>query len=168
MNALKSSGLIPWKPHGGRWYHWSEVEACFWPGPGRKSRSIDEVLAEVLFLGGIYLLAHSKRAPQQLSPNSKNVKYIGETGEFKRRMGQFGASAGFFGEQRAGHSAGWRWNWGQHDLWMCFVPVGQNLPGHLAGGLRFWAEAQALDVYYREYSRLPEVNEGLPSAGVGA
>ena len=32
------------------------------------------------------------------------VVYIGESGHLRRRMGQFGNSAGFVGEQRAGHS----------------------------------------------------------------
>jgi hypothetical protein len=38
---------------------------------------------------------------------------------------------------------------------------------HVAIGLRFWAEAQALDIYHRKHGILPAMNQNRPFAGVG-
>src|SRR4051794_38245079 len=99
---------LNWPPLGGRWFHWDEVEACFWPGAGKRSAAVDEGLAEIRHYGGVYLLAWSQAAPRRKNPQHvPTVKYIGETDWFKGRMGGFGNSAGFWGPRAFGHSAGW-------------------------------------------------------------
>jgi hypothetical protein len=40
-----------------RWFHWGDVAACFWPGPGGRSERANPVLAPVRHCGGVYLLA---------------------------------------------------------------------------------------------------------------
>lgn len=155
--------------HGGRWFHWGEVEACFWPGLGRRADASNAALAPVRLQGGVYILAASERRPRVVSPAANQVRYIGETGFFKRRMAQFGSSAGFWNGRRKGHSAGWRWNYGPDHLWVCFVPLGNDLLPHLAKGLRCWMEALALEEYRRRYGSLPEVNAKLgPEEEAGA
>jgi hypothetical protein len=169
MKTISVPASIPWKPHGGHWYRWSEVDSCFRPGVGRRSADVDDNLAKVRYLGGVYLVADTKRSPRQTDASASAIEYIGETGQFKRRMKQFGDSAGFYGKQRNGHSAGWRWPpRGKKNLWICFVPVGNGSPDHLATGLRMWAEAQALEHYRASNGDLPTVNVLLPDAGVGA
>jgi hypothetical protein len=74
-------------------------------------------------------------------------------------MGQFGNSAGFWGQRKNGHSAGWRWPLNQtENTWVGFFLVGEGLPPHLASGLRHWMEAVALEEYRLVHGRLPEIN----------
>src|SRR5262245_32226926 len=109
-------------PFAGRWFRWSEVAECFWPGRGSRAAHANPLLAPVRFLGGVYCLAWCREPPRVIGPRAAAVRYIGESGEFQRRMGQFGNSAGFFGgERRNGHSAGWRWPLGQKEsVWVSF------------------------------------------------
>ena len=148
------------QPFGGRWFRWDEVSECFWPGRGRRAMVVNPKLAPVRHRGGIYCVAWSQQVPQCVGPTAAEVKYIGETGEFLRRLGQFGESAGFGGGRRNGHSAAWRWPLGQKEnTWVSFFEVGETLRAHLAEGLRHWIEAVALEEYRLIYGHLPEVNE---------
>src|SRR5438128_2521307 len=98
------------EPFAAQWFRWPEVAACFWPGSGGRANAINPLLAGVRYLGGVYCLSWSSHAPALIGPLAPEVKYIGESGEFLRRIGQFGESAGFFhdGKRRDGHSAAWR------------------------------------------------------------
>jgi hypothetical protein len=143
---------------GDRWYHWREVRACFWPGRGRRSQG---ELTEVRFVGGIYLMAWSEAAPALLHPAAAEIKEIGETGEYRRRMGQFGDSAGFFGERRNGHSTAWKWPLGRTEkLWVAFFPTGDDfLPRkHLAKAWRCWLEGVAFEEHLQAHGSLPALN----------
>jgi hypothetical protein len=146
---------------GGRWFHWREVAACFWPGRGKRSHRVNPVLAEVRHVGGIYLMAWSEAAPPLLHPTAPEVKDIGETGQNLRRMGQFGNSAGFFGERRNGHSTAWKWPEGRtENLWVGFFPAGDAfLPKrHLAKAWRCWLEGIAFELHLQEHGSLPALN----------
>src|SRR6476646_6578001 len=102
---------LGWPPLGGRWFHWSEVEACFWPGAGKRSCNVDSILAEIKDYGGVYVLAWSQKEPKRLYPHiAKQVEYIGEKKWVKGRMEGFRWSAGFWGERAPGHSAAWSWD----------------------------------------------------------
>ena len=35
-------------PHAGRWFHWSEILTCFWPGRGGRAENVNPDLAPVL------------------------------------------------------------------------------------------------------------------------
>jgi hypothetical protein len=148
-------------PFAGRWFRWAEVSACFWPGRGARAAQINAELAPVRFQGGVYCFAWSSQPPVIIGPRAAEVKYIGESGEFQRRMGQFGNSAGFFeGGRQDGHSAAWRWPLNHiEDVWVSFFVVGEELLSHLAEGLRHWLEAVALEEFRLLYNRLPDVNE---------
>jgi hypothetical protein len=146
---------------GDRWYHWREVSACFWPGRGGRSHRVDPVLADVRFVRGIYLMAWSEAAPALLHPTAPEVKDLGETGGYRRRMGQFGNSAGFFGERRNGHSTAWKWPLGQTEkLWVAFFPAGDDfLPRkHLAKAWRGWVEGVAFEEHRQAHGTLPALN----------
>jgi hypothetical protein len=155
---------LNWPPLGERWFHWPKIEACFWPKRGGRSASVDSVLAVVKDLGGLYVLGWSEDEPNCDRPHCQShVKYIGETNWFKRRMGGFGASAGFWGEPAAGHSAGWSWPLGNKEkLWVAFFDVssGMKLESHVWSGLRRWVEAVALEEHRLANNSLPRVNTG--------
>jgi hypothetical protein len=144
---------------GGRWFRWAEIEACFWPGPGGRSSSINPELAVIKDEGGVYLLAWSQTEPQRINPQeARHVKYIGQTHCFKDRMGGFAWSAGFWGERSFGHSAGWRWPEGKNKLlWVAFFSMYDEQP-HLACGLRCWMEAVAMEEYRVKHRAIPQVN----------
>ena len=155
--SVPTSFDIP--PFASRWFHWTDVAGCFWPGRGGRAAIINPELAPVRKLGGVYCFAWSLAAPPLVGPTVAAVRYIGETSEFSRRMGEFGNSAGFWGERRNGHSAGWRWPAGQSgNLWVSFFLIGGELLPHLAKGLRVWMEAVALEEFRLVYGRLPEIN----------
>ncbi len=148
------------QPFGGRWFRWAEISECFWPGRGRQATIVNPELAPIRHRAGIYCVAWSQQSPQCVRPTAIEVKYIGETGEFLRRMGQFSVSAGFGGARSNGHSAAWRWPLGRKEnIWVSFFEVGETLPAHLAEGLRHWMEAVALEEYRLAYGHLPEINE---------
>src|SRR5689334_18403024 len=96
-------------PFAGRWFPWSEIGVCFRPGRGGRSSQVNPTLCPVRDLGGVYLIAWARKAPESLHPTHPAVLYVGETANFKRRLCQFGDSAGFFGDRRKGHSAAFRW-----------------------------------------------------------
>ncbi len=127
-------------------------------------------LAPVRRLCGVYFLAWCSEMPSSFGPTAADSKYIGESGSFLSRLGQFGNSAGFFydGVRREGHSAGWRWRHDREHTWVSFYPVGNELipdRPHLAAGLRVWMEAVALEEYRLLYHRLPEINEATGALG---
>ena len=143
----------------GRWFSWAEINACFWPGRGGRAAAVNPLLAPVRDLGGVYLLAWSQQLPAPVHPSAAEVRYIGETANFRQRMGGFGNSAGFWGERQFGHSAGWRWPEGQSEhTWVAFFPVGEDLLPHLATGMRKWLEAVALEEHRRARGELPQIN----------
>src|SRR5262249_20315600 len=109
----------------------------------------------------VYCFAWSPAPPRIIGPTAVEVKYIGESGEFQWRIGQFGNSAGFWGgERRDGHSAAWRWPLGQTaNTWGRFFPPGADLGPHLAAGLRHWMEGMALEEYRLLHHTLPEINQ---------
>jgi hypothetical protein len=169
LTDMPTNALIPappmsldWPALGERWFHWSRIAACFWPGPGKKSKSIDPELADIKDYGGVYLIAWSEQEPPRRKWSKvPSVKYIGETHWFKARMGGFAQSAGFKGERAFGHSAAWRWEQGKNSkLWVAFFDVtqGQTMQPHLAIGLRRWVEAVALEEYRLANGALPELN----------
>lgn len=142
-----------------RWFSWAEINACFWPGRGGRGAAVSPLLAPVRDLGGVYLLAWSEQPPATVHPSAAEVLYIGETGNFRQRMGGFGNSAGFWGERQFGHSAGWRWPEGRSEhTWVAFFPVGEGLLSHLATGMRKWLEAVALEEHRRACRELPQIN----------
>jgi hypothetical protein len=150
------------QPFGGRWFHWGDIAACFWPGRGGRAALVNPDLAPVRFLGGVYCFAWSPESPAVVGPTAASVRYIGETSQFQRRMGQFANSAGLYGERQNGHSAGWRWPAGQSDnTWVSFFPIGNELLFHLAAGMRLWMEAVALEEFRLIRGRLPEINEAV-------
>jgi hypothetical protein len=157
---------LNWPPLGGRWFHWSEIEAWFRHGVNKKSRSIDPELAEIKDYGGVYLLAWSRKEPQRIRPHlAREVQYIGQTYWFKARLDGFRASAGFLGKRTFGHSAGWRWDKGKKaNLWVAFFDVteGLSLEAHVASALRCWVEAVALEEYRLVHGTLPAVNKAKP------
>jgi len=150
--------------HGGRWYSWKEMTHCFWPRhycAGHTSVEVDAVLARVRDQGGVYLLATGEDAPATLRPTDPAVIYVGETGWFQARLGQFGDSAGLWGGEGVnGHSAGWRYTGGDRELWVALfrvdAPLGKN---HLAIGLRKWLEAVALEEHDGAHGHLPHLND---------
>ena len=142
-----------------RWFHWQDIAPCFWPGSRRRSIKVNPVLCPVRFLGGVYVIARSLKAPNSLHPTHAAVQYVGETGNFNRRMRQFGTSAGFFGPRAKGHSAAWRWPLGRKEhLWVAFFEVGGDLLPHLAKGMRHWMEAVALEEHRQLRGALPALN----------
>lgn len=147
-------------PLGGQWFRWADINCCFWPGRSGRASRVNAALAEIRYLGGVYLLAWSSPGPPPTArPAERAVKYVGETSEFLRRMNQFRTSAGFIGPPSDGHSAGWRWPVGESEhLWIAFFDVGNGLLPHLAEGLRHWMEAVALEEYRVAHGSLPPVN----------
>jgi len=120
---------------------------------------VNPTLCPVRFLGGVYLISWSIKAPRELHPSDAAVQYIGETGEFRRRAGQFGTSAGLFGPRAKGHSAAWRWPLGKKEhLWMSFFEVDGALRPHLAKGMRHWLEGVGLEEYRQVHGALPPLN----------
>lgn len=98
---------------------------CFWPRYHgfHTSKKADAELAPMIDAGGIYLIADSgQQAPASLHPSDPSVIYVGETSRFKRRMGQFGDSAGLWddGLRTPGHSAGFRVKLQRDRLWLTF------------------------------------------------
>ena len=157
IESVPTSFDVP--PFAMRWFHWTDITKCFWPGRGGRALCVNLELAPVRNLGGVYCFAWSPEPPQVIGPTAATVQYIGETSEFLRRMGQFGDSAGFWGERREGHSAGWRWPVGQSEnLWVSFFLIGDELLPHLAKGMRVWMEAVALEEFRLVHKLLPKIN----------
>jgi hypothetical protein len=148
------------QPFARKWFRWAEVAACFWPGRGRRAHQVNPELAPVRMVGGVYGFAWSSETPPVLVPTGASVRYIGQSNEFRRRMGNFADSAGFWGPRSKGHSAGWRWPLGKSEkLWVAFYPIGNDLRHHLAVGMRCWMEAVALEEFRLVHGRLPKIND---------
>ena len=159
MNIPTPSDAFDVPAFATKWFRWEDIVACFWPGRGGRSERVNPELAPVRKLGGVYLLAWSPISPPRLHPGAPEVKYIGETGEFKSRMGNFGNSAGIWGERSDGHSGAWRWPKGATEhLCVAFFEIGTDLPEHLACGLRKWMEAVALEEHRVRNGQMPQVN----------
>ena len=148
-------------PFRGIWFPWDRVAACFWPGGGKRSESVDPELAPVRTRSGVYLMAWGTPEATPL-PSDPVVRYVGQSLAFKKRMQQFATSAAFFWADRAdGHSAAWRWPAGRTDrLSVAFFPLEPDLPPHLATGYLHLEEALALDAYYKRHGTLPPLNVG--------
>jgi hypothetical protein len=158
IDSVPTSFDLP--PFGGRWFQWADVSQCFWPGRGRRRMLVNPELAPVCFQGGVYCFAWSQQSPRTVGPTAAEVKYIGQTGEFHRRMREFGTSAGFRGKRCNGHSAAWNWPLGREEhAWVSFFVLGGSLLPHMAEGMRHWMEAVALEEYRLVRGHLPEVNE---------
>ena len=150
------------RPFAERWFQWTEINACFWPGPGRQAVKVNPILSPVRTLGGVYLIAWSQQPPETFVPCDRAVQYVGETGDFCDRMNRFRSSAGIRWKDRyKGHSAAYRWPQGQSEhLWVGFFPVGKDLQPHLAEGMRVWMEAVAQEEYRLVHGNVPPLNQG--------
>ncbi|TMQ20817.1 MAG: hypothetical protein E6J90_15745 [Deltaproteobacteria bacterium] len=164
LDAPPTAFLLP--AHLGTWCSWARVTKCFWPRYSgfNTSKKADAELAPMVYLGGIYLIANSGiQAPLSLHAADPSVIYVGETSWYKRRIGQFGDSAGLWddGLRTKGHSAGLRVKLQRDRLWIAFFPVewprGQR---HLGIGLRLWLEALAIEEHRVANGSLPIVNAG--------
>src|SRR6185312_1826693 len=71
------------RPFSGRWFHWTEINSCFWPGRGRRADRVNPELAPVRWLGGDYALAWCPDPPVLVHPAAPEVRYIGETACFR-------------------------------------------------------------------------------------
>jgi hypothetical protein len=142
-----------------RWVRWDEVERCFFPGRGRRAELINPELAALRWSSVVYWIALSIAPPKLLLPTAEEVRYIGETGQFRRRMGEFGCSAGFWGKRRNGHYAGWWWPFGRtEDTWFCFSVIGGGLAKDLARMHRRQVEAGWLARFVQLHGHEPEFN----------
>jgi len=161
MRVPKSFNLCA---HENRWYRWYDIENCFWPGAGKRSSQIDPCLATIVYKPGIYFMAWDPTQPP--CPENSAVRYIGQTKIFKRRMEQFGLSAGFWGGRSNGHSAAWRWPKGwRSKLEVAFFPLMvEGLRDHLASGYLHWYEALAIESFLMANEELPRLN--VPHNGV--
>jgi len=92
---MKAPGKFDLEAHGASWYLWAQISNCFWPGVGKRSAGVDPVLAQMVAAKGVYCIAW--RATGKASPDNPTVQYIGQTSNFKFRMGQFARSAGLWG-----------------------------------------------------------------------
>lgn len=161
---LMPSELFDLNSHLDRWFHWAEIQECFWPGSGGRSHTINPGLASIRNSAGIYCVAWEpiNALPK---PNEKKVQYIGQTKNFKTRMSQFANSAGIFWDDRYdGHSAGWRWPQGKTEKMMiAFFPLYEAEAEHMRTGRLFWYEALAIHSYYLEHGNtLPPLNVVRP------
>jgi hypothetical protein len=128
-------------------------------GPGGGVDRVNATLCNARGVGSVYLFAWSRRSPKTIHLADPAVQYVGETGLFLRQMGQFGTSAGFWGERNKRHSAGWRWPKGRTEhLWVGFFEVDGNLLPHLGRGMRRWMEPVALEVHRERHGVLPPLN----------
>lgn len=166
MNQLLSvPSMFNIEPFGGQWFHWNQIEECFWPGKGRRPEKVNPQLASVRNSSGVYLLAWSMPAPELVSPLASQIQYIGQTNCFHGRMAQFATSAGLWGKRDNGHSAGWRWPEGKREnLFVAFFPIIEGLSPHLASGLCHWLEALALEAYRINNNELPMINRDYKEA----
>ena len=52
------------QPFAGRWFPWTDIGSCFWPGRGRRAADINPDLAPVRTLGG-YTASHGQPLPHR-------------------------------------------------------------------------------------------------------
>lgn len=164
IDAPPTTFLLP--AHLNAWCSWARVTKCFWPRyyGFNTSKKADADLAPMVNAGGIYVIANSgAQAPSSLHPSDPSVVYVGETIWYKRRIGQFGDSAGLWddGLRTKGHSAGFRIKLQRDRLWISFFPVAwPRDQRHLGIGLRLWLEALAIEEHRIANGSLPIVNAG--------
>ena len=154
------SELFDLLPHDNRWFPWTDVEECFWPGRGGRSNKINPRLASIKNAAGIYCIAWSPTGTVP-TPDEPGLQYIGQTKNFKARMAQFASSAGIFWEERYdGHSAAWRWPQGETEKMMiAFFPLLEPESDHMLTGRLFWYEALAINSYFLKHGdTLPPLN----------
>lgn len=147
-------------PHENRWFPWTDVEECFWPGRGGRSHAINPSLASIRNAAGIYCVAWAPTGTIPI-PDEQKVQYIGQTKNFKARMNQFASSAGIFWDDRYdGHSAAWRWPKGKTaKMMIAFFPLSEPEADHMQTGRLFWYEALAINLYFlRHDNSLPPLN----------
>ncbi|MGC4031493.1 MAG: hypothetical protein QM754_07125 [Tepidisphaeraceae bacterium] len=151
-------------PFAGRWFHWTDIAGCFWPGRGGRAEVLNAELAPVRPMGGVYCFATSKKCPLVIGPMAKEARYVGQTANFFKRMSQFAKSAGFWGERMPGHSGARRWPEGRTaDTWVSFFPITGDFQPHVATGLRVWMEAVALEQHRLAWGELPDINRSVGS-----
>ena len=81
------SELFDLIPHKNRWFLWTDVEECFWPGRGGRSHAINPSLSSIRNAAGIYCIAWAPTGTVP-TPEEPTVQYIGQTKNFKARMAQ--------------------------------------------------------------------------------
>ena len=143
----------------GCWLKWERMARCFWPGKGQRAENVDNQLAPLRHLGGIYLLSWSRRKQSSVSHVHPSVVYVGETSNFRNRMSGWGRSAGFLGKRKSGHSAAWRWKHGSRHLWAAFFKVDPASSRRLAKHIRLYYELIATEEFRVANGKLPCANE---------
>jgi len=147
-------------PYENRWFPWTDIKECFWPGRGGRSHAINPGLASIRNSAGIYCIAWAP-AGTTPTPDEQKVQYIGQTKNFKARMGQFASSAGIFKIDRYdGHSAAWRWPKGKTEqMMLAFYPLSEPEADHMQTGRLFWYEALAINSYFLKHNNtIPPLN----------
>jgi hypothetical protein len=165
MIASWGIGAFALAAYDERWVPWSELENAAWPGARLRADDPRRTLRDTLERPGVYIVTwtSSTRRPRG-SPHAAHdaIVYIGETGSLRRRMGQFGNSAGFFGQRGPGHSGGWRWDesWSKDGAFFAVYPAPEDvIDAGLAPLWRLCREAQALAAYAEAHrQRLPVMN----------
>src|SRR5262249_30873827 len=112
----------------------------------------------------VYFLAWSVERPTSASPRDPLIQWVGETDNLRKRMGDFGRSAGLWsGVRGKGHSGGCRWPIGRREhLWVLFHPSGDtDLPPHLHKWRRKWMESLAQHEHILATGDLPGLNRCL-------
>jgi hypothetical protein len=158
-------GRFSLKAHEERWISWEELNSAARPGRRLSGDDPRRTLRHALLRSGLYFVAWSasgRRPYGNPHPAHNMIVYIGETGELCRRMGQFGNSAGFFGERTKGHSGAWRWHdeWRPEQAFLALYPAPADVvDAGLAPLWRVYREAQALAAFAQAHRlRLPELN----------
>lgn len=153
------------------WFPWRFID-------GGTPADLDAKLRKV----GCYLLARFDGEPPAgpADPASPSVFYIGEThgvsGSLWVRLGAFGNSAGFYGDQWNGHYAAWQYPHriehvirgpgrdgnGHHTssehVYVAVCPVPEGLPAHLHGLFPTAVEQQALWLHAVANAGIPKLN----------
>lgn len=154
-----------------RWFPWRSTD-------GEAPAQLGTLLRKV----GCYLLARFESDPPAgpANPAHPSVFYIGEThgssASLAGRLGAFGNSAGFHGDQWSGHYAAWQYPHridnvivgpGSHGngyhtsskhVYFALCTVPEDLPAHLHGLFPTAIEQQSLWLYAHENKTLPKLN----------
>ena len=70
---LRPPGEFDVPAFANRWFYWSEISDCFWPGQGCRSEKANPELAAARNLGGVYLMAWCDLAPTALVPTVEEL-----------------------------------------------------------------------------------------------
>jgi hypothetical protein len=145
------------------WFSWSAL----------RGGSLDRETAHALQHVGTYLIAHFRDAPPgSVNRTDENIFYVGETHgptrSLRARLTDFGKSAGFLGEQRAGHYAAWAFpeyakanNIDASDVYVAvcpYVAVDAKAPTDARGVFPTLIEAMVLWSYTQRHGRMPALN----------